>query len=235
MPRAERMGRRVRRVARNTAMFAVCAVLCVIAALFGTAASAAQRVSVATAYASFVLLAITLTIGPFRRMTAGRYPLSTHLRRDIGVWAGILALIHVVAALQVHVGGHVLEYFVWPPGTTHAGMLRFDPFGIANILGASATAAIVALLITSNDRLLRELGAPRWKLIHGATYPAAVVVIVHGLVYAILERRTPPLFILFATLSVGIVAMRHAARVRYDRRVATADGSSRAWSRSHHP
>jgi sulfoxide reductase heme-binding subunit YedZ len=198
-------------------MFAVCIAVCVSAALYGAAASAAQSVSIATAYASFALLAITLAIGPFRRMMAGRYPLSTHLRRDIGVWAGILALVHVVAALQVHAGGRILEYFVWPRGTVHAGMIRFDPFGIANILGAAATAAIIALLITSNDRLLGELGAPRWKLIHGATYPTAIVVIVHGLVYAILERRTPPLFGLFTTLSVGIVALRQVARSRFER------------------
>ena len=229
MPRAERIGRRVRRIARNTALFAVSVALCVVAARFGTAQSVAQRVSIATAYASLALLAITLAIGPFGRITVGRYPLSTHLRRDIGVWAGVLALSHVVAALQVHAGGHMLDYFVWPRETTYAGIIRFDPFGVANYLGASATIALVALLVTSNDRALGELGATRWRTIHRIAFPVTIVVIVHGLVFAVLERRTPVLFAIFAALSLTTFAIRYIARVRGESGVESAARSGEVW------
>src|SRR5690606_27502731 len=48
--------------------------------------------SMATAYASLLLLGATLVIGPWNVIRGRPNPVSTYLRRDLGIWAGLLAL-----------------------------------------------------------------------------------------------------------------------------------------------
>lgn len=61
--------------------------------------------SVATAYAGLLLRAITLLLGPWNVLRGRPNPVSTDVRRDVGIWAGILSLAHVVFGLQVHMRG----------------------------------------------------------------------------------------------------------------------------------
>src|SRR5215471_3115707 len=64
-----------------------------------------HRASMASAYASLVMFAATLVIGPLNVLRGRPNPVSSYLRRDIGIWAGLLALVHVVVGLQVHLRG----------------------------------------------------------------------------------------------------------------------------------
>src|SRR5688572_18251144 len=59
------------------------------------------RVSMATAYVSLTLLAATLVTGPLNVLRRRPNPVSTDLRRDLGIWSALLGLGHVATGLMV--------------------------------------------------------------------------------------------------------------------------------------
>jgi D-apiose dehydrogenase len=96
------------------------------------AASVPRRISIATAYVSVIFLAAALIIGPLNTLLGVSNPLSSYLRRDIGITAGMFAIAHTVAGLQVHMGGDFVQYFLYRKPTGGVGAIRLDAFGIAN-------------------------------------------------------------------------------------------------------
>ena len=52
------------------------------------------KLSFTTAYPALILLAATLLIGPWNLLRGKRMPISDDWRRDVGIWAGILGLVH---------------------------------------------------------------------------------------------------------------------------------------------
>ena len=58
--------------------------------------------SMASAYVGFALLCASLVLGPWNVLHGRPNPVSIDVRRDVGIWAGIVGLVHVVAGLQVH-------------------------------------------------------------------------------------------------------------------------------------
>jgi len=165
--------------------------------------------SLSSGYASLVLIALTLAIGPWNRWRGRRNPVSTYLRRDIGIWAGIVALFHVVVGLQVHFKS-VWHYFLRPPEASYSFPLRIDLAGISNWLGLFATLVVVMLLALSNDASLRKLGGPRWKSLQRWNYVAAVLTVMHGVGYIVVEKRVPVVVALFAAIVLAAAAMQYA-------------------------
>lgn len=159
--------------------------------------------SMATAYASLLLLGATLVIGPSNVVRGRSNPVSTHLRRDLGIWAGLLALLHMGVGLQVHLRGSMERYFVSPPGRGVIP-LRYDAFGVVNWLGLIGAGIIIVLLAISNDRSLVRLGTGRWKRIQRWSYGLFVLVLVHGVGYQLIEGR--PAGWVGAVTAVGAVA-----------------------------
>jgi len=97
------------------------------------------RGSIATAYVALGLFIITIAFGPYVALRGRRYPVSTDIRRDFGIWSALVAILHVIVGLQVHLRGKMWEYFVHPI----KGVLlpRIDPFGAANYTGLAAGCA----------------------------------------------------------------------------------------------
>jgi methionine sulfoxide reductase heme-binding subunit len=152
----------------------------------------------ATAYVALSLFAITLAFGPMTELRGRRYPVSTDIRRDFGIWSGILALVHVAIGLQVHMRGKMWEYFAHD---THDSILpRLDPFGLANYTGLVATVIFAALLVTSNDVSLRRLGVGRWQRIHRLANWALGLTAIHGIAYQWTEKRPWTFVAIFAAL-----------------------------------
>ncbi len=125
-----------------------------VAALYATRdyKDVLTRASFATAYPAIVLLALTLLIGPWNWLRKQPNPVSSDLRRDLGIWAGILSLVHTGVGQCVHLRGRPWLYYVY--GSTehhHAFPLRHDAFGWANYTGAVSALVVIALLATSND------------------------------------------------------------------------------------
>ena len=89
------------------------------------------RWSMGTAYTSILLLGATLLTGPLNVLRRQRNPDSTDLRRDIGIWSGLVGLAHEAISWQVHMG-NMLLYFFEEDKLTKALSLRADLFGFAN-------------------------------------------------------------------------------------------------------
>ena len=171
---------------------------------------AVYQISMATAYGSLFLLAISLMIGPWNVLRRRANPVSGSLRRDIGIWSGMLAVAHVIAGLQVHMDGKFWLYFLPPPEAHSLFPVRLDPFGLTNYAGLIATVIFVMLLCLSNNASLRALGAKRWKFLQRWNYAAAVLVFLHGWVYQILEKRDLGFVLVFTTLVLIAVAVQVA-------------------------
>lgn len=150
-----------------------------------------HAVSLGTAYASLAYIALTLAIGPLNVILGRASPVSTTDRRDIGIWGAIFAIVHVAAGLNVHMGGNYWAYFFQPDVQPALAALRYDAFGLANHSGLVATLIVLVLLTISNNASLNKLRSVRWKRIQRINYALGGIIVIHGFVYQILEKRIP--------------------------------------------
>lgn len=146
-----------------------------------------SHLSIATAYPALFLTAAALLIGPWNVLTMRPHPISFDLRRDLGIWAGLIAIAHTAVGLNVHLRGRPWLYFV-----DQHGRLRRDLFGFSNYTGAIAALVFLLLLAISNDLSLRKLGTARWKFIQRWTYAAAALTIAHAIAFQQVEKRKVP-------------------------------------------
>jgi sulfoxide reductase heme-binding subunit YedZ len=165
-----------------------------------------SRASFATAYPAIVLLAVTLLIGPLNLIRRMANPVSSDLRRDTGIWAGILGVVHTAVGQCVHLRGRPWLYYIY--GRTegyHGFPLRHDLFGFSNYTGAISALVLIALMATSNDFSLRLLGAKRWKKLQRWNYAAFTLAGMHALGYQGIEKqRFAFVAIVIACLSITI-------------------------------
>lgn len=142
-----------------------------------------MKLSFATAYPALMLLAATLAVGPLHVLLRRRTPVSVDLRRDLGIWAGILAVAHTAIGQNVHLRGRPWLYYVYQHRERHLLPIRHDVFGLANYTGAFCTLLVLLLLATSNDYSLRRLGAAQWKKLQRWNYAAFALLALHALAY----------------------------------------------------
>src|SRR5262249_46265634 len=109
------------------------------------------RLSMATAYTGTLLLGVTLVLGVLKVLRGEISPVSTDWRRDVGIWAALFGLAHLVIGLQVHAPGRMETYFVYAAEANRSFRLRLDAFGWANHLGLLAGLLLLVLLALSND------------------------------------------------------------------------------------
>src|SRR5260221_13203515 len=106
-PVDRRLGIRFRHLILHVATASV-----LVAAIFVLLNSGrSDSLSKATAYVGLFYLAVTLVIGPLNVLRGAANPLSTYLRRDFGIIAGVLSLLHTFVGLQVHMSGDFIQYF----------------------------------------------------------------------------------------------------------------------------
>jgi sulfoxide reductase heme-binding subunit YedZ len=169
-----------------------------------------RQFTVATGYIALALLALTLLIGPANLLLRRRNPISNYLSRDVGTWAAIASVVHVIFGLHVHGGGRIrdfLNYFVAPDGS-----LWTNSFGLANWTGLAALVIVVGLLAISSDAALRKLKARPWKRLQRLNYGLFVLVILHAVFYGAVLRLTSP-YTLFLGLSVVAVFVGQAVGI----------------------
>ena len=167
-----------------------------------------SRASFATAYPALLLLACTLLLGPWRLLRNKRNPISDDLRRDIGIWAGLLGILHAVVGQCVHLRGRPWLYYVYEAKSKHSFPLRHDLFGFANYTGAIATLVLLALLATSSDYALRAMGTPRWKQLQRYNYALFALTILHALAYQFIEKQKFPFVSIVATSIVATIVLQ---------------------------
>jgi methionine sulfoxide reductase heme-binding subunit len=176
------------------------------------------RLSFCTAYPALILLAVTLLIGPWNVLRRRGNPVSSDLRRDMGIWAGVLGISHTIVGQCVHLRGRPWLYYVYGPQEHHQG-LRHDLFGFANYTGAISVLVLAALLATSNDYSLRRLGTPGWKSLQRWNYAVFALAAAHAVGYLVIENQNLPFDTTIAvciaiTLAMQMWGFAMHARVR---------------------
>src|SRR5262245_27622309 len=168
------------------------------------------RLSMATAYTGALLLGLTLVLGVLKVLRGETSPVSTDWGPDVGRVAHLFGTAHVVIGLQVHAAGRMWTYFVYPAEQVRSFPLRLDTIGWANHLGLLAGLLLLLLLVLSNDWSLARLGARRWKGLQRWNYAVFGLLLAHGVLYQVLEKRIAGWVITFAVLSVLVIALQVA-------------------------
>jgi sulfoxide reductase heme-binding subunit YedZ len=185
--------------------------------LFSARRDPISHISIATAYPALFLTAVAVFLGPWNVLRGRANPVSFDLRRDIGIWAGIMALVHTAVGLNVHLRGRMWLYFV-----DQHHRIRHDWFGFGNDTGIAAALLFLLLLAISNDLSLRRLGTRRWKSLQRWTYAAVILSILHAIAYQHVEERRGAYAMLLAgtTLAIAIFQLAGWRRAKTARELA---------------
>jgi len=163
-----------------------------------------QQLTVASGYVALGLLGLTLLIGPANLLLRRRVPISNYLSRDVGTWAAIFSVVHVIVVLLAHVNGSgliasFLHFFV-----TEDGKPLTNSFGLGNWTGLVALVVVVGLLAISSDFALRKLKARLWKRLQRLNYALFALVILHAFFYGALLRVTSPFTLLLGLCVIAV-------------------------------
>lgn len=194
-----------RRIRRQLALSISAAVIVWIGYAAAPPPDLRHRLSLATAYAALIFLGATLALGPWKLLTRKPTPTSFDLRRDLGIWSGILAIIHTAIGLTVHLRGRMWMYFF---KRLHPLAIQNTQFGAANYIGLLSALLFVLLLVISNDLSLRSLGTRRWKSLQRWTYAAAILAVAHGVLFQLVEKRHLTWVLVFAAIIVITAAIQ---------------------------
>ncbi|HTD97486.1 MAG TPA: hypothetical protein VK627_11160 [Edaphobacter sp.] len=195
----------VHRINRHLMLAALAAAGTALIYLATTPPDFRHRLSMATAYSSLLFLCATLLLGPWNTLRLRPNPVSFDLRRDIGIWAGLLAILHTGIGLTVHLRGRMWMYFL---KQRHPLKFQTGLFGSANDLGLLSALLFLILLAISNDISLRTLGLQRWKSLQRWTYVAVGLAVIHGVLFQLVEKRHLPWVFFFATLALFILIVQ---------------------------
>jgi sulfoxide reductase heme-binding subunit YedZ len=156
-----------------------------------------------TGYISIFLLVLSLLIGSINLILKRKNPISTYLRRDIGIYGGSLAIIHSVTGLFVHLRGKMWQYFL--NEIDHKLDIRTDNFGMANYTGVIAALLIIVLLAISNNYSLSRLKAAKWKNLQRLSYFMFIFVLIHAILYSILLNHISLVFYLYIPIVLMVL------------------------------
>tara|TARA_R110000850_G_scaffold96394_1_gene201566 strand:+ start:3617 stop:4087 length:471 start_codon:yes stop_codon:yes gene_type:complete len=133
-------------------------------------------------------------------------PISTNIRRDIGIFGGLLGLIHSVVGLFMHFTGRPWLYFVEEVEKGFA--IRKGNFGLANYTGLLGAFILILLLVISNDYFLRKLKAAKWKNLQRFTYLMFVLVIAHSIFYRLNADKVDLIIYLYLPMFLTILVFQ---------------------------
>ena len=155
---------------------------------------------------AFIFLYIALACTPVQRLTGFRWP--GELRRTLGLVAFCYSLLHFLVYIVI---GQKLHWdYAYLDALTQK----------SRIPGWLALLLLVPLAVTSTDRMVRWVGAKRWKNLHRLVYLAAALAIAH-LAWTEVDNQTDfqrtktaliPFLILMALRWVPLGSLRQKLR-----------------------
>lgn len=168
--------------------------------------------SLLTAWLCFGLLVAALALGPLDALRTGRPTLNSLLRRDLGIWAGLAGIAHLLAATgEVMQPAYFGRYLTGPDGPPLPGWPGW--LGNTSILGGYLVGILfLVLLLLSNNWSLRRLGPARWKRLQSISMTAFVLTVAHGVVFQVIERRAGGWLVALVVVSAALFALRRRAR-----------------------
>lgn len=129
--------------------------------------------------ASFVILAVILSIGPLARLwpPASQF---TSWRRELGIWFALLALLHGFLIMNGWAHWSILRFLGYEFVPQLDRWARLEPgFGLANLLGLTALIWALVLMATSSDWAVKKLGSASWKWLHAGAYIIFYLITLH--------------------------------------------------------
>lgn len=210
----------MRRLHHHLILTGITALMLVIAAFAGPVEDLIDRFSIVTAYLCLGLLCTGLVIGPVRAVHTGRPTTNNYLRRDVGIWAALTGLVHLVVGTVESMTPIYRQAYVTVADPWPSVLVRTELFVWGTIAGLIVGAVVLLLLLLSNDRALRLLGVRWWKRLHRTSYLAFVLTVLHGLAFQVLESRNAGLIamVLAASLAVLTMQIKGASSVRENKR-----------------
>lgn len=142
---------------------------------------------------------ITLLISPLRGLT-GWHKL-TLFRRMLGLYVFFYAALHMLLYLwldQFFDIGDIVKDIIKRPFIT---------------IGFFSFVALIPLVVTSNNSMIKRLGGRRWKQLHQLTYLIAIVSSVHFYMLVKLDKTEPIIYI-------ALLAILLAPRVKRQYKMA---------------
>ena len=206
--------RQHRRLRHNAVILLSTALLVMVLVLVVPDRRLLAALSIATAYTALVLLGATLAVGPVALLRGRKSPLSSDLRRDLGISVAVFGILHSGLGLQLH-GKHWWEYFLKVSAEGEIGGIRLDAFSVTNYAGLTAAVMLLGLLTISSDRALAQLGVSTWKQWQRTTYIVAPLTILHGLAYQLIEHRAAVGFGIVLSTSALICTLQVLGRRRW--------------------
>jgi len=137
--------------------------------------------------ASFFLLWFALVLGPLAIIWKPVRSLLP-LRKEVGIWFFLIALVHGYLILDGWVRWSVWEFFGYQYFAEVDMYLRVESgFGVANLAGAIALFFALLLAATSFQRVIDTIGIRSWKWLHMFVYVIFFLGAVHVVYYAFMH------------------------------------------------
>ena len=155
-------------------------------------------------------LCVSLAITPAARLL--KQPALIRFRRRIGLWAFAYVCLHLVTYIAVD------QQFDW-------GVIGKDIVKRPYItIGMAASVLLLALAVTSADKLRRRLGPKRWERLHQRVYLIVPMGVVHYYLLVKADHRPPLIYGAVVALLLGYRAVNWAL----DQRKAAARKAAKA-------
>ena len=145
---------------------------------------------------SLVMVALAMSIGPLARLWRS-FRVVVPWRRELGIYAVVLAIIHTVIILNAWIEWDLIQLFGYQihPVTGNYVMTQHG-FGLANSIGIVALFYAVSLALTSNDWSQKKLGRMVWKFLQQGSYVYWILIVIHTAYFLYLHfqdfhRRVP--------------------------------------------
>lgn len=157
---------------------------------------------------SLVYLMIIILLGPLAKLVKS---VTRWLvwRRELGIWTGIMAFIHVLIILDGWVEWELFRFFyIFSPmlneWVIHPG------FALGNIVGIVGLIYVFLLMLVSNDYSIRKLGQKAWNYIQQRAHVYYLLVILHTFYFIFLHQPQTPNWIRvpFILLISGILLLQ---------------------------
>lgn len=179
----------------KAALFVLCLVplarLVVLGFTDGLGANPIEFITRSTGEWTLIALVVTLSVTPLRRLA--RIPSLLKLRRMLGLFAFFYASLHFTTYIwldQFFDVGEIIKDIVKRPFIT---------------VGFAAFVLLIPLALTSNNAMIRRMGARNWQRLHRLVYAVAILAVVHYW-WLVKKDLTEP--ILYGTILAILLAYR---------------------------
>ncbi len=172
-------------------------------------ANPVEYITHSTGWWTLAFVLITLCVTPLRRI-AGQ-PWLLRLRRMLGLFAFFYATLHFVTYIWLD------QAFDWKDIVKDIGKRPFI------MLGFAAFVLLIPLAVTSTNKMVKRLGARRWKWLHRLIYGLSALGVAHF--WWLVKKDTTEPFA-FAVLLAALLIVRLLYLLRQQRQSRLAPANS---------